>query len=843
MPFTPHKISAVVLFGKKSCNRLLEILNYWQTILVDHAWDRFLFLCVTAENEDWQFPGEGEKTAGTQELLDKQIVRCMHMKIKLDQPGTWKMPAQYLEALQYKLNMGSVMVHCICDDLSAAPPAGAAVSLMESAVSFLGKGNVNCMYYLMLREKFAARQQQKDMALMIHERQPDAVVYLLSNIANDGSRLHKFELRRAAMCEILVAALGKRFYTPPMVYTLGYTSLNANDQELYFMRRNAIADVLRQHYEEPITKPEAWDILTMKTGQPPQEFNEFAIPTAVSNWVNSVAEKFVINPSDRELENLRILAGISAPEEAVGLQDACNKFFEVNMTARTDIALRRKVEIHISNVIAELRKCINIQGFPVTMLHMMTDALKTITGRTPNGIRPVLPKKKLLQPKDEYLNTCARLVSNHVRGQYVAKAAAKVAACLLTGFEQVEKTIEKVQKGDNFAHVMQAHRMFASEEINLQNKYPKYAAAITETINDGALHLFGQEWLQSAGTIYDENFKVDENAIRALMENGINTLHRHMPRGFNATFMDTLHAEFDSDIAMEGFLDKFLFNNNRHMFNCPFATTSSPDTAIMYFVDDDLERMSWVINQKTKAIIANNDNIEKLSFHQLDKDLQWLAETWQDDNRYFGLHTDGEVGEYGSWVSDGSTGSGPAGRRMPPVLQMAQSEENPRNLRLTPVDDRFMLTWTWEAGVNAVLVSVNGQPPKPVASGKYMLEGGMDVTSMVVYGRNEIVLTRLNHSAYGRMSLCGKQYPVRFRFVPSNKAGILLKVKGRIPANSALLLCERTNEGKHCFYPVAARGLNGEASYDGLKLAGTYELTASPEEKFPVVKPVQDISL
>ena len=89
MPFTPHKISAVVLYGKKSCNRLLEILNYWQTILVDHAWDRFLFLCVTAENEEWQFPGEGEMTAGTRDLLDKQIVRCMHMKIKPDQLYIW----------------------------------------------------------------------------------------------------------------------------------------------------------------------------------------------------------------------------------------------------------------------------------------------------------------------------------------------------------------------------------------------------------------------------------------------------------------------------------------------------------------------------------------------------------------------------------------------------------------------------------------------------------------------------------------------------------------------------------------------------------------------------------
>lgn len=843
MPFTPHKISAVVLYGKKSCNRLLEILNYWQTILVDHAWDRFLFLCVTAENEEWQFPGEGEMTAGTRDLLDKQIVRCMHMKIKPDQPNTWKMPSKYLEALQFKLNIGSVMVHCICDDMSAAPPAPAAVSLMESAVSFLGRGNVNCLYYLMLRDGFEARKQQRELAQTIHARQSHAVVYLLSYIANDGSRLHKFELRRAAMCEILVAALGKRFYAPPMVYTLGYTSLNANDQELYFMRRNAIADVLRDHYEEPVTKPEAWDILTMKTGQAPQEFNEYAIPTAVNNWVASVAEKFVINPSDRELENLRILSGIVNPDETAGLHDACNKFFEVNMTARTDIALRRKVEMHISNVIAEMRKCINLQGFPLSLLHDMKDALKKIEKNPANPIRPVLPKRRLLQPKDEYMGICARMISNHVRGMYVAKAAAKVAECLYNGFELVERTIDKVQQGDNFAHIMQGHRVYASEEINLQNKYPKYAAAITETIGDGSIHLFGVDWVRSVGSIYTEDFKVDENAIRKLMEQGINTLHRNMPHGFNGTFMDTLHAEFDTDVAMEGFLDHFLFNNNRYMFNCPFVTANSLEDGIMYFVDDDLQRMPWVVSQQERAIVANNDNIEKLSFVQMNRDLQWLTESWTDENRYFGQHSEAEQGEFGNWVSEGAANNGAGRRRPAPALQMPQSEENPRNLRLTQVDDKFLLTWNWEAGVSAVLVSVNGRPPKPVASGKYMMDGGMDVTEMIVYGRNEVVLTRLNHSPYGKMSLCGKQFPVRFRFVPSPKAGVMLKVVGRIPANAELLLGERTNDGKHCFYPVAPRGLNGVVNYDGLKLAGTYELTVSPENMFPVVKPVQDISL
>lgn len=843
MPFTPNKITAVVLYGKKTCNRLLEILNYWQTILVDHAWDRVLFLCVTAENEEWQFPGEGEKTAATQELLDKQIVRCMPMKLKLEQPNTWKMPVHFLEALAYKLHLGGVMLHCICDDLSAAPPAKAAVSLMESAVSYLGKGNVSCLYYLMLREKFAARQQQKEIALTIHERQPDAAVYLLSNIANDGSRLHKFELRRAAMCEILIASLGKRFFTPPMVYTLGYTSLNANDQELYSMRRNAIADVLRDHYDAPITKPEAWDILTMKTGRPPQEFTEYAIPTAVNNWVGGVADKFVIKPKERELENLRVLAGISTAQDAGGLYDACNKFFEVNMTARTDMALRSKVEMHISNVMAELRKCINLQGFPVALLHSMMDVLKKIKSGNVNSVRPALRNKKLLESVPSYLNECAVTVSNQVRSQYVARAAAKVAECLLAGFEQIEKTIEKVHKGDNFAHVMLTHTAFSTEKLNMQNKYPQYAQAISETINDGELHLFSTEWLQSAGCVYDENFQIDEKAIHALIENGVNILHRHMPRGFNATFMDALHVEFDSDIAMEGFLDRFLYNNKRHMFNCPYVTVSSLDNAIMYFVDDDLEGMPWVEKQKSKSIIANNDNIEKISFHQLDKDLHWLAAEWQDENRYFGTHEEIEMGEFGSWASSGGMGSGPVARRMPPTLQLEQSEDNPRNLRLTPVDDKLMLTWTWEAGMKSVLVSVNGDGGRPIEAGAYMLHGGLDVTARVTYGRNEVILKRLDNSLYGKMNLCGKQYPVRFRFIPSNKEGVMLKMRGRIPANAALMLCERTADGKHCFYPVASRGMNGDMVYDGLKLAGSYELTASPEEKFPVVKPMQDISL
>lgn len=845
MPFTPHNISAIVLYGKKSCNRLLEFLNHWQTILVDHAWDRYLFLCVTAENEDWQFPGEGDITPGTQELLNKQIVRCMHIKLKADQPETWMMPTNFLKDLGFKLSIGKVMVHVLCDDLSAAPPAEAAISLAESAVNSLGKGNVHCLYYLMLRDHLAARKQQKELVLAISKRQPEAIVYLLNDVANDGAHLHKYEIRRAAMCEILVASDGRRHYHPPMVYSLGYTSLNANDQELLSLRRNAIADKLRAHYEEPMTRLEAWNILTMETGQAPHEFNEFTIPSAVTAWVESIAKKFVINPTERELENLRYLSGITTPESAVGLTEACKKFFEVNMTARTEIALRKKVDNHIMNVMNRLRQCINMQGFPLTMLHSMMDALKNIDKNTNQQIFVALPKKKIFQQKEEYLSQCARLVSDQVRMVHVSRAAAKVAACLAAGFKRVEETIEKVQSGDNFAHLLTEHTVLAAEEVNLQGKYPKYSAAIADTLHDGALHLFGKEWLQSAGAIYTEDFKVDAAAIRKLMEQGVNVLHKHMPNGFNTTFMDALHTEFDTDTAMSAFLDHYLFNSKRHMFNCPYITPSTLDDDIMYYVDDDLVRMPWVVAQGDKAIVANNDNIEKLAFVKLNQSLEWLATQWPGENRYFGDHEDRIGGIGGTWIGEGMGGGKAQYAAFVPEAPKATvgPEENPRNIHLVRNGDKFLLCWNWEAGVEAVLVSINGQHAVPMAAGTYILSGGMDVTDSLKYGRNEFELKRKNLAPYGKVSLCGKQYPVKFKFVPSPRSGVQLKLDGRIPPNTSLLLGECTAKDTYCFYPVAVRGLTGAVNYDGLKLMGTYKLMVSPEDKFPLVNPVQDISL
>lgn len=843
MPFIPNHISAVVLYGKKTCNRLVEILNYWQTILVDHAWDRYLFLCVTAENEDWQYPGEGEITPGTKTLIEKRIVRCMHIKLKQDQPDTWKMPTDYLTALQYRLNIGHVMVHCICDDLSEAPPVEAAVSLTESAVSFLGRGNVHCLYYLMLREHFKARQQQRQMALVLGQRQPNAIVYLLSNIANDGSRLHKFDLRRAAMCEILVASDGRRHYQQSGVYTLGYTSLNANDQELLSLRRDAIAAVLCGHYGTAITRPEAWDILTMKTGQHPNDYNDFAIASAVNAWVEGIAKKFVINPTDRELENLRLLSGIVTPGAEVGLQEACKKFYDVNMTARTDVALRKSVEKHISSVIGELRKSINVQGFPIALLHSMVDALKNTEKNVSNQLFVALPRKKLFQQKDEYLNQCARIVSDQVRTIYVSRAAAKVALCLADGFKRIEEIVEKVQKVDQFAPLMQEYKLLAAEMVNLQGKYPKYAAAIDATIQNGALNHFGKEWLQSAGAIYNEEFKVDGDVIRTLMETGVKTLHKQMPSGFNGTFMDALHCEFNTDNAMGSFLNKYLYNNMRHMFNCPYVTPRSADTDIMYYVDDDLQKMPWAAAHAANTIVANNDNIEKLIFIKLDKSLKWLAEEWQKENRYFGEHDAMTSGMAGSWIGDGISGATFDTPVKEVAPQAVERDDNPRNIRLTLNDDKYMLSWDWKADMKFVLVTVNGQqPPQTVSVGQYVLDGGLDVTSVIGYGRNEFVLIQ-NQSVYGKMDLCGKQYPVKYRFVPSNKNGVQLRLAGRIPPNASLLLGECTNKDTYCFYPVAARGLNGAANYDGLKLAGVYRLMVSPEDKFPVVNPVQDISL
>ncbi len=845
MPFMPHNISAVVLYGKKTCNRLAEILNYWQTILVDHAWDRYLFLCVTEENETWTFPGEGEMTPGAQALLNKQVVRCIHMKIKPDQPKTWKMPAKYLEALQFRLALGHVMVHCVCDDLSAAPPAEAAVSLMKSAVDFLGKGNAHCLYYLLLRQTFQARRQQQELALAIAAQQPDAVTYLLSNIANDGSRLHKFEMRRAAMCEILVASDSKRHYHQPQVYSLGYTSLNANDKELLSLRRNAIANVLREYSRKPIPNPEGWNILTMKTAPQPNEFAEYAIAAAVTNWVSGIADKFVIKPNDRELINLRILAGILNPDDAPGLQDACIRFFDVNMTARTDAAIRAKANHHINSVIAEICKCINAQGFPFVLLGRVMDELKKIEKTTSAPLMIRLPKRKFLQPKEEYLSQCARDVAVQVRNGYVVKAAARVAHCLLEGFQRVEETLKKIQLDDQFVKVIHEYMMFASEEENLRIKYPKYAAAINATIKDGEMHVFGEEWLRSAGKIFTDEFRMDAHVIRALVESGVSALHAHMPGGFNGSFMDALHAELDSEHTMESFLDRFLANS-RHMFKCPYITPSTREEDVMYFVDDDLQRMDWVHGKQGRTFMANNDNIEKLAFVRLNRELKWLAEEWQDENLCFSqehgeelmedpLDWEGEKAKKNRANADAQTGSA--------QKQASRENENPRNICLIHQDGRYMLTWTWASGVETVLVSVNGGNARPVANGQYMLNGGVDVTSMITYGENRFLLRCKDLSVYGQVSLCGKQYPVRFRFAPSNRGGVTLKMEGSIPPNAALLLGEQSGEDKLCFYPVAARGLNGDVAYDGLMLSGRYKLMVSPENRFPLVRPVPEPNL
>lgn len=843
MPITPNKISAVVLYGKKTCNRLVEILNYWQTILTEAAWDSVFFLCVTRDDEDWKFPGEGEPTVGTQALLAKQLVRCMPMKVDCKNPAQAMMPVGYLQTLQFKISAGNVMVHCICDDLSAAPPAEAAHALVASAQSYLGEGNVSCLYYLLLRDSLAARQQQRMLADIISNRQPGAAVYLLGQIANNGSRLHKFELRRAVMSEILVAAQGMRSYAPPMVYTLGYTSLNANDQELYSLRRDAIANLLRNAHSEPITKPDAWDILTRKSGQQPQDYNEYAIQTAVNNWVSSVAENFVAKPKDRELENLRILAGINTPEEAVGLYEACNKFFEVNMTARTDVALNKSVEKHIDSVLAELRQYINICGFPLTLLQNMRNELNNIQHREIHEFRPALPRRRLLQKKEEYLNECAQMMSNHVRGTYVAKAASKVAAGLVQGFSHIEKVILRMQGNDNFAYLLQGHQLAATAGINLRQKYPKYTTDMDQTIVNGMLSHFGPQWLRGAGAIYDQEFQLDKAAISALVDSGVETLHKNMSTGFNSTFMDALHTEFNTSSAMATFLNQYLFNNNRIMFNCPFVQTNIQPNDTKYYVDANLQNMPWVQNQQGHVIIANNDNIEKVVFGQVEKGLHWMISNWTTDNHCFGLHPDPMVGGAGNWVNAGFAAA-PVENRVVPTMEMPQPEGNPRNLRLTLIENRFMLTWNWEAGMKAVLVSVNGGAAKPVDAGKYTMDGGMDVTDQVTYGRNVFTLNRTNHSEYGKMSLCGKRYPVKYRFATSPKGnGVTLKLSGSIPANAALMLCERSGDGKHCFYPVAARGLRGEVNYEGLKLAGTYELTTAPEEQFPVVKPVQDISM
>lgn len=840
MPFTPNNISAVVLYGKKTCDRLTDILNYWQTILTDHAWDRYLFLCVTKAGESWNFPGAGEATAGTQELINRQIIRCMHISIDEKDPVSWAMPRMFLEELQYRLKIGNVMVHCICDDLRVAPPVEAAVSLTESANRFLGAGNVTNLYYLMLRETREAREKQRSLALAVAEKQPNAPVYLLSRVANDASRMHKFELWRAVMCEILVASDGRRRYFAPFVYSLGYTSLNANDQELFSLRRHNVAELLRQHYETPMTNTEAWDILTARKIQAPTEYHAYAIQAAVQAWVESLANQFVINPSERELKNLCILADISKPDRVSGLQDIVKKFFEANQTARTLRLLRSRVEEHVENVMQELRNCINVKEFPAALLHHVQEALAAVE-QTPVQYMPAsLPQKRFLEPAEEYLTKCSRMVADSVRRVYLGRASSRVAGFLAVGLKKVESAVDRLQLRDHFNHTMQSYRLLSSDEETLKIKYPRYAQAVADTVHDGAMNLFGTGWVRSQGALYRSDFVADEDVLHRLVEKGEDVLHRHMPRGFSASFMDALHSEFPTDTQMTAFLNQYL-HIERHMFHCPLATPGTEGD--MYFVDDDLQYTPWAQSNADKSIVVDNDNIEQLSFVHLNKSLQWLASEWQRNNRYFGTQDEETTpNRGGNWVSSGQTGA-PA---MPAAAAAAETEapdDNPRKIRLVNRDNRFILTWEWENHMISLLVKVGTNPVKPCAATEYLIKGGYDVTDLIGYGKNDILLQRHNGTVYGAVSLCGRKHTVQYRFLPSSKGGVQLKLNGRVPPTGTLLLGEMVNRDTVYFYPVASRGLNGPAAYDGLMLNGKYQLMVSPEDRFPMVNPVQDISL
>ena len=838
----PNTINAVVLYGKKTCDRLVEILNYWQTILTDHAWDQYLFLCVTSPEDEWSFPGEGEVTPATQELINKQVIRCMHLKLDENDPQSWSMPQRFLIELQYRLKIGDVMVHCVCDDLRTSPPVQALVSITNSASRFLEEGHVTTLYYIMLRGSFDARQKQREFAAAIHEKQPRAVVYLLSRIANDGSRLHKFELWRAIMCEILVASNGRRSYISPFVYSLGYTSLNANDQEFSSLRRHTVAELLRQHYESSLSDADAWNILLLNNHQFPYESSPYAITSLVSAWVESIASKYIIQPSARELNNLRILADINKPEKVSGLQDIIKKFFEANITSRTDRLLRNHAEKHFDEVLVQLRNHINAKEFPAALIKHVTEALNTLENSASNYMPATLPKKRLLEATDEYLTKCGQLVAANIRQYYLVIASRKLAKYLLLGLDRVNNALVQMKNHDTFDRAVQNYRLPSTEENRLTTKYPHYEQAITSTVHDGSLSLFGLQWTCRLGEIYDENFYLKNGTLSQLVEIGEDALHSHLPSGFNGTFMDALHAEFPTDIQMTNFLTQYL-HIERHMFHCPFATYRTEDN--VYFVDDNLQNTPWAYNNAENSIVVDNDNIEQLSFVHLEKDLGWFYEGWVNNNRYFGTHHDHEYSNVDSdWIGSGSAaGSAKVINNTESSEDTIAADDNPRKIRLTCTGDRFILSWEWEDGMNHLLVKVGNNPVRPCSVSEYLLTGGFDVTDLMDYGKNDIVLLRNAGIVYGKVSLSGKRHQVQYRFLPAAKGGVQLRMQGRIPPTNTLLLGEMTSKDTVCFYPVASRGLNGLLTFDGLMLAGKYQLMVAPEDRYPIVNPVQNISL
>lgn len=836
--FSPAFFNTVILYGEEAIEHFDSLVQYWKQVLTPAAWDEYLFISVSTN---------GSVPALTQPPAH---LKGFSLKVDPEDEQTWQLPSSILNTLQAALLEHPVMVHLICGDFNnPTMPPQTPVHLIRSINNRLGVGHASCAMFMMLHEHAKAVEAQRGLVQAVAASALSIYPYLLTRVGSNGALYSDAMLWRAVMCEVLILSSGRRYLTPGNVNTLGYTSLNANDNELKVLRTQAICDTIAARCDRAVTLENAWSLLTAcppawrgKTAAPftasPSGFSSIATENALRSWLMSLADQYVLRLESRDCMNLRILQRISKPEDAERLFPAVKALYEINRNTTGIRPAREHVQQYARQVKTSLQHMINAAKFPADLMQSFLDALKKIARQDlPPLRRPAHQKKGLLQSAETYLTQCFKEAEAAVRDfelQYFVMGLAKLILQELKPLEQFLATARQTSPGVHDEMVRLMDELSGGLIVgNLQNKYPAYVFQLQNQLTMSGDKLFEEIWSRftEQHNLLTEDGRMDPAALRSLIALCEEKLHHSLGAGLDGGFIPALTTMLNNNVAMQSFLDDYLQLNS----------------CLLHFIDEDktmVDRIRLADTAMEGAVEADyfidNDNVERIDLYRCQHPLSWFV---SDDvialqNRYLGQVPQAQGGRDPVLISQPwqHEQTPVATVQTAPVMLTEDEQTNPRHVALNNHNGHFMLSWVWEDGMNTAIVYMNDSPsfiPHDVS------KGSLDVTSQVIYGRNDIKIYRGNGSLYAQYSALGKQTNVSYRFVPDHHGRKMLKMLGYLRGSDTLFLqCIRGD--KPFFYPILGGDSMEPMCLKGLELSGVLQIVTAPDDAYPRLRPETD---
>lgn len=828
----------VAFFGRQSFERLESMLQFFSKILHQQDWNDFLFILCT--------PGDKTVNSLSNELPPYIRSRCHQGSGHSD-------TLIFRETLDLILNMyfdrDLLHLHLICDDfLDPLFPADAPARLTD-ILKCEFRLNVQAYYYFLLHinyflphaDSLQVIDRQRCLAQSI-SRDPGAFPYLLSTTMDNHSLSKPETLSRAMMCEILTISQDKRLLLPGTVSSLGYTSLNANDEELVTLRRNELLKSLNAGCTSAFSNKEAWAALLPGIAPLSNSPSPASECPNVLEWLKRQIDQDIKAPTGSVLSNFRTLTDVAHQTSTDDLFFHAKRFYELNTPISSpedlpaaDSCEIRRAKAHMDALIEQLSRRLNLGNFPMDIFDtLLLPCLTSLCKSAPKDCSPQYPAASLLDKtlgREQYMTACSEKALEAAHESTVNRLVPQYARAFGQMFSALK---DRLAHAASIADLLQQQMPTSYIAHHLIGKYPNYHNNILNTL--GTLQPPPFQNIR----LYDAGFSPSEQAIHEAIDRADRLLLKGMDPDFQKGFINAIRAQFPTPADRDAFLGKYLRNDRVFL---PDDLALHAPSVSTFFCDVQLQGTGWANNNPDQTFFVQNDNVERLDYFPLNNNARYRTLddflNPQNDPQYFPYF----FGQ-GAGISFPSAPTSPIEPEAaphddpddPPPVHAVVGDFSP-HFEIHPNGSRCFLTWAWHDRPH-YQITVNNREEK-ISHNQYTPHG-FDIGPLLSPGMNRISLMLLGQpQPLATLEYYRTKGTIRYQKFQSGAQTCSLVIQNtpNLPdALSKWAVVDRS-QASPIYYPLSLASFPSSrvksVRYNHLALgSGNWELVVAPDKRF-----------